>query len=55
MANHSHDIRAIPHGHVLSDYKFEEVLGQGSFGITYLATDTMLQATLMTEIISSGD
>ncbi len=42
MANHSHDIRAIPHGHVLSDYKFEEVLGQGSFGITYLATDTML-------------
>lgn len=42
MTNNSDDIRAIPSGHVLSDYKFEKVLGQGSFGITYLATDTML-------------
>lgn len=42
MTNNSEDIRAIPSGHLLSDYKFEKVLGQGSFGITYLATDTML-------------
>ncbi len=42
MTNNSGDIRAIPSGHSLSDYKFEKVLGQGSFGITYLATDTML-------------
>ena len=42
MTNNSDDIRAIPFGHVLSDYKFEKVLGQGSFGITYLAIDTML-------------
>ncbi len=42
MTNNSDDIRAIPFGHVLSDYKFDKVLGQGSFGITYLATDTML-------------
>jgi serine/threonine protein kinase len=42
MTSNSDDIRAIPSGHSLSDYKFEKVLGQGSFGITYLATDTML-------------
>jgi serine/threonine protein kinase len=42
MNINSDDIRAIPFGHVLSDYKFEKVLGQGSFGITYLAVDTML-------------
>lgn len=42
MTFNSDDIRAIPSGHVLTDYKFERVLGQGSFGITYLATDVML-------------
>ncbi len=42
MTFNSDDIRAIPSGHVLTDYKFEKVLGQGSFGITYLATDVML-------------
>lgn len=42
MTNNLDDIRAIPSGHSLSDYRFEKVLGQGSFGITYLATDTML-------------
>jgi serine/threonine protein kinase len=42
MTNNLDDIRAIPSGHSLSDYTFEKVLGQGSFGITYLATDTML-------------
>lgn len=36
------DVRALPIGYVLSDYTFEKVLGSGSFGITYLALDSML-------------
>lgn len=38
----SENLRAIPNGQMLSDYRIEGVLGQGGFGITYLATDTML-------------
>lgn len=38
----SHDFRALPIGTVLSDYRIDSILGQGSFGITYLALDTML-------------
>ena len=40
--NFPDDIRSLPVGYVLSDYRIEGVLGHGSFGITYLATDTML-------------
>lgn len=40
--NSSQDLRSIPIGTTLSDYRIEGVLGQGSFGITYLATDMML-------------
>lgn len=36
------DLRALPIGYVLSDYRIDGVLGHGGFGITYLATDTML-------------
>ena len=36
------DLRTLPVGHVLSDYRIEGILGQGGFGITYLATDTNL-------------
>jgi len=36
------NLRALPYGQMLSDYRIEGVLGQGGFGITYLATDTML-------------
>ena len=36
------NLRALPPGQMLSDYQIEGVLGQGGFGITYLATDTML-------------
>ena len=36
------DLRALPAGKVLSDYRIEGILGQGGFGITYLATDTNL-------------
>ena len=36
------DLRTLPVGQVLSDYRIEGVLGQGGFGITYLATDTNL-------------
>ena len=36
------DLRTLPNGQVLSDYRIEGVLGQGGFGITYLATDTNL-------------
>jgi serine/threonine protein kinase len=40
--NLSSDIRSLPIGYVLSDYRIEGSLGHGAFGITYLATDTML-------------
>lgn len=40
--NDSEDIRSLPRGYVLSDYRIEGPLGHGAFGITYLATDTML-------------
>ena len=36
------DLRTLPVGQILSDYRIEGVLGQGGFGITYLATDTNL-------------
>ena len=42
VENEHHDIRALPMGYLLSDYRIESVLGQGGFGITYLAIDTML-------------
>jgi len=40
MAN---NLSALPLGSMLSDYLLESILGQGGFGITYLATDTMLK------------
>jgi serine/threonine protein kinase len=40
--NDSEDIRSLPKGYELSDYRIEGPLGHGAFGITYLATDTML-------------
>jgi formylglycine-generating enzyme required for sulfatase activity len=39
MAN---DLRSLPIGQVISGYRIEGILGQGGFGITYLATDTKL-------------
>ena len=36
------NLRALPNGHLLSDYRIDGVLGQGGFGITYLATDSNL-------------
>ena len=36
------DLRSLPIGKLLSDYRIERVLGQGGFGITYLATDVKL-------------
>lgn len=35
---------ALPPGHRLHEYRIDDVLGQGSFGITYLATDVNLDA-----------
>ena len=40
--NFSDDVRSLPTGYVFSDYRIEGPLGHGAFGITYLATDTML-------------
>ena len=36
------NLRALPVGQVISDYQIEGILGQGGFGITYLATDKNL-------------
>ena len=36
------DLRSLPSGFTLSDYRIEHVLGQGGFGITYLGVDTHL-------------
>lgn len=33
---------ALPAGYILGEYAIEAILGQGGFGITYLATDTKL-------------
>lgn len=35
-------VDALPPGYQLHEYRIESVLGQGSFGITYLARDTVL-------------
>lgn len=40
--SYSHDSRAIPIGHELEGYRIEGILGQGTFGITYLALDSIL-------------
>ena len=34
---------ALPPRHALLEYRIEQVLGHGGFGITYLATDTTLR------------
>jgi serine/threonine protein kinase len=36
------DTRCLPIGRELSDYRIDGILGQGGFGITYLATDSHL-------------
>ncbi len=35
-------LHALPKGHELQGYRIERVLGAGGFGITYLATETMI-------------
>ena len=37
------NLRALPIPSILSDYKIESVLGQGGFGITYLATEVTFE------------
>ena len=39
---HGDHLVALPIGTMLSEYRIESVLGQGGFGITYLAQDTLL-------------
>ncbi|MBV8500550.1 MAG: protein kinase [Paucibacter sp.] len=43
-ARHSLAPTALPSGYRLHEYRISEVLGQGGFGITYLATDVNLNA-----------
>ena len=42
MANEYHNIHALPNGYRLHWYEIDEILGQGGFGITYLAHDVNL-------------
>jgi serine/threonine protein kinase len=35
------NLSALPNGTILNDYKIESILGQGGFGITYLASEIM--------------
>ncbi len=44
MSNTTHPHNALPMGHQLQDYIIQFVLGDGGFGITYLAKDTQLNA-----------
>ena len=39
-------VKSLPLKHKLSDYRIEQVLGQGAFGITYLATDLNLMQSV---------
>ncbi len=39
MTDHLH---ALPAGHRLNEYRIEDVIGSGGFGITYKALDTRL-------------
>ena len=36
------DSRALPIGAILAGHRIDRILGQGGFGITYLATDAKL-------------
>jgi serine/threonine protein kinase len=38
--------RELPFGYLLNEYKILKVLGQGAFGITYLAEDTSLESSV---------
>ena len=40
MVARDDNLRALPVGHKLNNYEIIRVLGQGGFGITYLASDT---------------
>lgn len=43
---HGDHLVALPIGTMLSEYRIQSVLGQGGFGITYLALDTLLNETV---------
>ncbi len=43
-SNHSYNRNALPIGHHLDNYLIQAILGDGGFGITYLAKDTHLDA-----------
>ena len=36
------NLSTLPNGYMLSEFRIDGVVGQGGVGITYLATDTML-------------
>ena len=44
--NESHTHRALPPGTMIQEYRLEKVIGQGSFGIIYLAKNTFLPETV---------
>lgn len=54
MSSFTH-ILALPPGYVLESYRIERVLGEGGFGITYLAVDTESEKRVAIKELLPGD
>ena len=46
MPPHITDTTILPYGYVLQNYRIEDLLGRGGFGITYRAIDLNLEKTV---------
>jgi serine/threonine protein kinase len=55
LASDDHDRLALPNGYSLNEYRIKRVLGQGGFGITYLAHDERLDRDVAIKEFLPGD